>query len=538
MALNFATKVNYAVGNMPTEVAIVDINGDGKVDIITSNNDATVSILLGTGTGSFSAPSSASTSAEVTVDNAYDLTVADINGDGIQDIVTIGNETWGTHVSVLTNNGLGSFETAMPTIYGSNSDINAVATGDFNADGFIDIVATQYNSTWRDRVSAIVYQNNGDGTFSAPTEFALGGEPYEVVTADVNGDGVTDIITANYINNSVSVLKGKVDGTFYAVTKASVGTGLVSLATGDVNNDGKLDIVTANYDGKSVSVLTGNGTGLFGVAPTLSLGVDVNPNAIALGDMNKDGKLDIVTANANGTVTVATGDGTGSFAIALTAAVGTNPSGIALKDVNKDTFLDIVVSNYDSDNVSVLLNTSGGQTTKEGTANADTLTGGTANDVLKGLGGADVLNGNAGNDQLLGGAGKDNLNGGAGADVLDGGARNDVLTGGAGQDIFQLTTAYNVDTITDFSVVDDTIQLENAIFSSLEKTGTLTAGFLRSGAGFTSAADANDFLIYNKTTGVLYYDDDANGTDSLAVKIAVIGTSSHPALTVADFVVI
>ncbi len=143
--------------------------------------------------------------------------------------------------------------------------------------------------------------------------------------------------------------------------------------------------------------------------------------------------------------------------------------------------------------------------------------------------------GNALNNALTGNTAANSLNGDLGNDTLNGDLGNDVLTGGAGQDSFQLTTAGNVDRITDFSVVDDTIQLENALFTQFTATGTLAAGMFRSGTGITAAADANDYLIYNSTDGKLYYDQDANGAGA-AVQIALIGNLA--ALTAVDFVVI
>lgn len=129
----------------------------------------------------------------------------------------------------------------------------------------------------------------------------------------------------------------------------------------------------------------------------------------------------------------------------------------------------------------------------------------------------------------------DKLMGDSNANILSGGAGNDRLIGGSGADIFQLTTTGNVDTIQDFSVVDDTLQLENAVFTALSKTGTLAAASLRMGAGATKALDADDYLIYNSTTGNLYYDADGSGANP-AVTIAMIGLGL--ALTNNDFVVI
>lgn len=119
-----------------------------------------------------------------------------------------------------------------------------------------------------------------------------------------------------------------------------------------------------------------------------------------------------------------------------------------------------------------------------------------------------------------------------GNDTLDGGMGNNTLIGGIGQDTFKLTTAGHVDAITDFVVVDDTIQLENAVFTALITPGALAVGQLRVG---TQALDANDFIIYNNITGALLYDADANGVGA-AIQIATVGVGL--AMTHADLVVI
>ncbi len=141
----------------------------------------------------------------------------------------------------------------------------------------------------------------------------------------------------------------------------------------------------------------------------------------------------------------------------------------------------------------------------------------------------DTLTGNIGSNALVGGVGTDQLNGGAGIDTL---------TGGTGLDSFVFNTTLNAttnkDTITDFNVVDDTLVLENAIFSKFTATGALPAGTFVSGAG-AAAADANDFLLYNTTTGTLSYDADGNGAGAGVAVVTLVG---NPALTVADFTII
>lgn len=154
------------------------------------------------------------------------------------------------------------------------------------------------------------------------------------------------------------------------------------------------------------------------------------------------------------------------------------------------------------------------------------------NDTLKGNSGNNSLDGGAGNDTLNGGGGLDTLKGGAGNDTLDGQLGKDTLTGGGGNDIFKFTVNGPADEITDFNVTNDTIQLENSVFKALTATGVLAADQFKVGA---KAADANDFVIYNKATGALLYDADGNGAGA-AVQVTTVGTGLN--MTNADIVVI
>jgi Ca2+-binding RTX toxin-like protein len=146
--------------------------------------------------------------------------------------------------------------------------------------------------------------------------------------------------------------------------------------------------------------------------------------------------------------------------------------------------------------------------------------------------------GGDGTDVVIGGAGLDRLDGGAGNDTLNGGIGSDILTGGLGTDFFVFNAALavgGVDQITDFSVVDDTIRLENTgIFTALLTTGTLNAAnFVVNDTG--TAVDANDFVIYNRLTGALMYDADGSGPGA-AQQFATL--ASGLTLTNLDFVVI
>jgi Ca2+-binding RTX toxin-like protein len=171
----------------------------------------------------------------------------------------------------------------------------------------------------------------------------------------------------------------------------------------------------------------------------------------------------------------------------------------------------------------------------------DTLNGGAGNDLLYGSMGNDTLNGDIGDDFLEGDAGSDSLNGGEGNDTLMGGWGNDVLTGGNGVDHFRfdhtLSASSNVDTITDFISGVDKIDLSKSFMSDLGSLGVLSSSAFYSSAGSSSAHDSDDRIIYNTTTGALYYDSDGLG-GSGAIQIAIIGAETHPVLIYSDLNVV
>jgi phosphodiesterase/alkaline phosphatase D-like protein len=171
----------------------------------------------------------------------------------------------------------------------------------------------------------------------------------------------------------------------------------------------------------------------------------------------------------------------------------------------------------------------------DGGRDNDEVRGGDGNDRIFGRDGRDELKGEDGDDLIFGGAGDDELKGGSGNDILDGGFGDDELTGGWGNDTFRfaddLDAHNNVDEVIDFSVADDTIELENDVFTALA-AGPLAAGNFVVGA---KAADANDFIIYNPHTGALFYDADGNGPGE---QIKFAGLDDSLALTYNDFLVV
>lgn len=176
-----------------------------------------------------------------------------------------------------------------------------------------------------------------------------------------------------------------------------------------------------------------------------------------------------------------------------------------------------------------------------GNALNNILTGNNAVNIIDGGAGNDILKGNGGNDKLIGGGGADKLMGGAGKDILNGGAGKDVLTGGGGNDTFVFSDplgAGNIDTVMDFSQVTgdtDRINLSKAVFAKLGVLGGLNAAAFNDGS---TPLDATDRIIYDQSSGALYYDADGSGTASAAQQFAIIGQTVHPSLDAGDFFVV
>jgi Ca2+-binding RTX toxin-like protein len=170
-------------------------------------------------------------------------------------------------------------------------------------------------------------------------------------------------------------------------------------------------------------------------------------------------------------------------------------------------------------------------------ANVERLTlTGTANVNGTGNSAANIITGNGGANSLSGLGRSDTIKAGGGNDTLKGGAGSDRLTGGGGADKFVFDTALsassNVDRLLDYSVADDTVVLDQTIFSAIASTGTLSAGAFRAG---TAAADAGDRIIYDSATGKIYYDADGNGAGA---KVLFATVTAGTALTNADFQIV
>ncbi|MBI5215683.1 MAG: VCBS repeat-containing protein [Ignavibacteriae bacterium] len=339
----FATKVDYATGIEPRSIYASDIDGDGDADIVTANSasfESSVSVLKNNGTGTFA------TKVYYEVGNKpFSLYVSDIDGDGDEDIVTANNSS--NNVSVLKNNGNGTFATKVD--YGVGDGPYSVFASDIDGDGTADIVTANYNSN-----NVSVLKNNGDGIFAMKVDFGVGDGPSSIFSSDIDGDGDEDIVTANNSTNNISVLKNNGAGTFATKVDYIVGQNPQSVFANDIDGDGDVDIMTANKGSHNVSVLKNNGAGTF--ATKVDYRVGATPKTVYTIDVDGDSDVDIMTANNNSdSVSVLKNDGNGIFASKFDYRTAFSPWSVYASDLDNDGDVDIMTANYGSNTISVLL---------------------------------------------------------------------------------------------------------------------------------------------------------------------------------------
>ena len=221
---------------------------------------------------------------------------------------------------------------------------SSVAVGDFNGDGIADIVVANYgNLTGGESLTILL--GHGDGTFTAePVSPATGTAPYVVVVGDFNGDGIPDLAVANSYSDTLTILLGKGDGTFTTAASPATGYTPTSIAVGDFNGDGNADLAVSNSYSNTISILLGDGHGNF--TPAASPVTGSYPYFVATGDFNGDGIPDLAVANSHDdTLTILLGKGDGTFTTAASPSTGSFPASIAVGDFNGDGNADLAIVN-------------------------------------------------------------------------------------------------------------------------------------------------------------------------------------------------
>jgi len=359
-----------AAGNPPVSEVTGDFNGDGIPDLAllwtNSSGTGAVTILFGKGDGTFTA--GPTTQGSVAGQSYSGMIAGDFNGDGKLDLallnysysISVGSEV--STVTTFLGNGDGTFAVSQPSLVfnqgpgGGDYIQGSMVAADFNGDGKLDLaVVGDYVS----QGGVTILLGNGDGTFQAiPTKFEPNQGFNVIATGDFNGDGIPDLVAANYFSpGGATILLGNGDGTFTATaTPLAVDTFPSSIVVGDFNGDGKLDLAFG-YTG-AAEVYLGNGDGTFNQAS----GSPVNGAGLSLkaGDFNHDGKLDLAGIdNYNDRIDLFLGAGDGTFTVTTTTPVvsqaSPGPFAIVAADFNGDGVPDLAMLTSYVDTATILL---------------------------------------------------------------------------------------------------------------------------------------------------------------------------------------
>jgi hypothetical protein len=356
----FEAGSTVAAPDTPFSIATGDFNHDGKLDLAVASVEAPsgeaygteVQVLLGNGNGTFQKAVSYPVGTQP--NSVY---AADVNGDGNLDLV-VTNEV-SDSFSVLLGRGDGTFQTALN--YSTPPDPIYITVADFNGDGKLDVATINLSDSSGRCDCVAIFLGNGDGTFQeAPIITTASQTPFAIGVGQFKSGGALDIAVAEEFGatSQVEILLGNGDGTFTSGQILSVDAGPQSIAVADFNGDHKPDLAVAEFEGESVRILIGNGNGTFRKGGRY---VTEFPDWVTAADLTGSGKQDLVTAafgvNLAGGVSVLMGKGDGTFQGEKFYPAGDQNFVVATGDFNGDNKADIAFTATGSTYVGVLLNT-------------------------------------------------------------------------------------------------------------------------------------------------------------------------------------
>jgi hypothetical protein len=257
-----------------------------------------------------------------------------------------GSQAGATPLGTETNTADGSMSAGQ--IIGVGDNPTDVISADLDGDLIPDLITCNYNAG-----TVTILRGNGDGTFSAVTNMASGINPRQADLGFFNGDGYPDLAVANEYSHNISVFLGQTGGTFAAPVTYATPSRPFDVKAGDINGDEDVDLITINHDANLLTVLYGDGNGGFGTSTNYPTGS--NPQEVSIANLNGDNHLDVAVANfSSDNVSVFINNGDGTLAAAANYPAGDGPRCIKIGDVDNNGKQDLVVGNHYSDNISVL----------------------------------------------------------------------------------------------------------------------------------------------------------------------------------------
>jgi hypothetical protein len=343
-----------AMNCSPGNVVAGDVNNDGKPDLVVAcAQSRSLTLFKGKGNGQF----------EVMTGNIpllpvppHEIAIGDMNNDGRADLVIGSHDTY--VILILQGDGNGKFTISPDSVMmkkGSHPHTHGLGVGDANGDGYADIITA--NSS--DNDIAVMLNSGKDGFTPAPgSPFPVGPSPYPLTLGDVNSDGHLDIISTSTHSSyrNLSLLSGDGHGHFRRSEIPLRTANPWFVAIGDINKDRVPDMVMTHSERSELTVLTGSAGGQFTEVTGSPFNIGNSAWHVAIADMNGDANPDVIAAANNG-VRVLLGDGRGQFVAAPGSPYPTGKGTwrLAISDVNGDGRPDVVTSNLESNNVSVLL---------------------------------------------------------------------------------------------------------------------------------------------------------------------------------------